>query len=327
MGVILQIINGPYAGHKTYLLAGQVLQVGRTEWADFSIPSDTQLGDVHFSVQFANGACLLKNLNQQKGTLVNGKRVSETAIEHGDQIQAGQTAFRLVIEGSSVGAGAASNTATIRASTKAGFSGFVRVVPPTAAEICVNFSLDADAAELLNDKLTPREYVDLLTARHLFDDVIRFMCYALPKPEAIWWACLCVRKAAAATGSNPAKSATAKNAASNSKDQRAVEAAERWLAEPSEDNRRAAAAAAEATNYDTAAGFAAAAAGWSGGSLAPPEFAAVPPSPLLTAQAVGGALRLASIALGQARMVTTQQEFLATGIEIADGKNRWEEKK
>ena len=44
---------------------------------------------------------------------------------------------------------------------------------------------------------------------HEYTDAVRFLAHALPKREAVWWACLCVRKAAGANPPPPAQAAPA----------------------------------------------------------------------------------------------------------------------
>ena len=130
-----------------------------------------------------------------------------------------------------------------------------KVEARTAAEVCKRFPLGEDAKKLLRDGMTPPQFLAVLTEKQLAVDAVRFLAHALPKREAVWWACLCARQAAG--GNLPAKPAAA------------LQAAERWAADPSEDNRRKAQAAAEAAEMSTPAGCAAMAAFWSGGSMAP----------------------------------------------------------
>jgi hypothetical protein len=105
----------------------------------------------------------------------------------------------------------------------------------------------------------------------------------------------------------------------------ALQAAEKWAADPSDDNRRAAYPASEAATLGTPAGCAALAAFFSGGSLAPPNVTAVPPKEGLTAKVVGGALLLASVLTEPQKAPEKQQRFLALGLEVANGANRWKE--
>jgi pSer/pThr/pTyr-binding forkhead associated (FHA) protein len=98
MRVTLEIVSGPHSGRKLAVRSGYVVQVGRTEWADFVLPEDGQLSGVHFSVECSAGECRIRDLNSSNGTRVNGKRVSETAVGEGDQIEAGQTRFVVHLE-------------------------------------------------------------------------------------------------------------------------------------------------------------------------------------------------------------------------------------
>lgn len=84
---------------------GQVLQIGRTEWADVAIPHDAHLSAVHFALQTDYAACSVRDLGSTNGTFVNGRRLKpqETSdLRDGDEILAGQTVFRvrISIEGS-----------------------------------------------------------------------------------------------------------------------------------------------------------------------------------------------------------------------------------
>ncbi len=110
-------------------------------------------------------------------------------------------------------------------------------------------------------------------------------------------------------------------------DKRAVEAAETWVIDPTETNRRAAHAAAEATHYETAAGWAAAGAVWSGGSIAPPGLRDVPPKEVLTAQAAVVAISLSANSDPPHEAPQRYADFMSLGIQVADGEQRWPEKK
>jgi predicted component of type VI protein secretion system len=314
MAVILQITGGPAKGRRTFLRAGQVLRIGRTERSDFDVPQDPTMAPVHFAVEYDAYVCRLRDLRSGVSTMVNGTAVVDTVLAHGDQITAGATTFSVHIEGSQpapVARPAAVPAAAVvvtAASLKPGASGFKHVEPPTAAAVCALFELDDEAKALLNDKQTPREFLALLSKRQLFSDAVRFLGHALPKPEAVWWACRCLK---AALGDNLPIT-----------DQRAIAAAEQWVAEPTEPHRRAAENAAEATKYETAAGWAAAAAFWSGGSMAPADQPEVPPKETLTPQAAFVAINLAAN-VNPRKAPERYAEFLAIGTKVADGQDRW----
>jgi hypothetical protein len=189
---------------------------------------------------------------------------------------------------------------------------FSRVAAKTAQEIGKVYRPGEKALELLRGDLTCRQFFDLLVTKELLVEAGRFLAQALPKREAVWWACTCVRQV---SGPALAPKATA-----------ALTAAEKWVADPTEDNRRAAQAAAEAANgLDTPAGCAAMAASWSGGSLAPPDKPALPPAEHMTGTAVAGALIQAAVQTEPEKFAGTVRQFLNLGVAVATGSQRWKE--
>jgi hypothetical protein len=186
-----------------------------------------------------------------------------------------------------------------------------KVSAKTAAEVCGRFALGDAAKKLLKPGMTPKQFLDVLVEQQQFVDAARLWAYALPKQEAVWWACQCARSVA--SKDDPPKVAAA------------LQAAEKWVADPSEDNRRAAMPAAEAAELKTPAGTAAAAAFWSGGSLAPPNVPVVPPANHLTAHGVAGAVMLAAVQSEPAKAPEKYKRFFALGLEIASGANRWKD--
>jgi hypothetical protein len=189
-------------------------------------------------------------------------------------------------------------------------STLAKVAAKTAAEVCQHCPLGEAAQKLLCPELTPSQYLAALMEQQLDLDAIRFLAHALPKREAVWWACLCVRSARGITP--PAAAA-------------ALHEAEKWAADPSEDNRRAAMSAVEAVGLSDPAGCVAAASFWSGGSLVPPNLPVVPPGEYLTAHGVAGAVLLAAVLTEPARASEKHRAFLKLGLEVASDANRWKE--
>jgi hypothetical protein len=150
----------------------------------------------------------------------------------------------------------------------------------SAFEICRDFPLGDEARALLKEGMPPEEFLSALQAGDCLVDACRFLAHALPKWNAVLWACACVGRVVDAE-------ALATDAA--------FAAAERWVKEPSEEHRRAALSAAEAAEVGTPGGLAALAAAVSGGSLAPPTIPPVSPGPLETARAVVGVVLLAAV--------------------------------
>jgi hypothetical protein len=180
----------------------------------------------------------------------------------------------------------------------------------SAADVCRQVQLGNEARALLREQ-APGQFVEALSAAGHFVDAVNFLAAALPKREAVWWACWCARQGYGKTPPAPGVAALA--------------AAEKWAADPSDANRRATQPVAEAAGMDTAAGAAAVAAFFSGGSMAPPDLAAVPPGEYLTAAAAAGAVLLAVTLTEPAKAREQYQRFLKAGLDVANGTNRWKE--
>ncbi len=100
MRVILEIISGPQRGRKIMLGALQSLRIGRTEWADFSVPHDGRMSSVHFGLETETAACYLRDLGSTNGTQLNDAAVTErVALHTGDRIQSGETIFSVNVDG------------------------------------------------------------------------------------------------------------------------------------------------------------------------------------------------------------------------------------
>jgi hypothetical protein len=188
---------------------------------------------------------------------------------------------------------------------------FPCVPAATAAEVCQRFRLGRVATALLRDDLTPSQFLDLLTARRLFKDATSFLAHALPNREAVWWAVLCVREVVGPAPPEPVAAA--------------LRAAEAWVQDPSEENRRAAREAAKAAGAGSPAGLAATAAFQSGGSLGPPDGPEILPSEFATARGVANAITIASSQAPAEKAPERFPSFVARGVEVATGDNRWTE--
>lgn len=146
--------------------------------------------------------------------------------------------------------------------------------------------------------------LDALIQAALVTDAARLVAHALPKREAVWWACMCAR---------------ATEAAPPPADAEALTAAEAWVRKPEEPNRRQAMAKAEAAGFRTPEAWAAIGAFWSGGSMAPEGQPVVPPGDHLTGLAVAGAVSLAAVRKQPEKADATLRTFLASALDIAGG--------
>jgi hypothetical protein len=185
----------------------------------------------------------------------------------------------------------------------------IQVLAGTATEVCQHVALGEEARALLQEEFTLQAFLDLLMVHELFPDAVRLLAYALPKRDAVRWACLCIRHVAAAD-TPPA-------------DLAALEAAERWVIEPHEANRRAAMQAAEGLAFQTAASWAAVAAFWSSGSMAPLDAPLVTPDEYLTAQAVSGVVMLTAARCVPEISTDPYRALIATGMAVAAEAHSW----
>jgi hypothetical protein len=136
-------------------------------------------------------------------------------------------------------------------------------------------------------------------------EATRVFAHALPKREAVWWACMC------ATHTSPADIAAG--------DRKARELSEVWVRQQSDDVRRAAMEEAKRTGFQSPEAWAAVAAFWSGDSLTPLNTPPVTPPAHLTGVAVAGAVALASVRGEANRQKQRLALFLQSAHDIAGG--------
>lgn len=77
---------------------GRTLRIGRTPKSDLAFAEDSLMSGIHFGVECGENACQLRDLNSRNGTLLNGKKVTQSPLQHGDRIVAGGTTFLLQME-------------------------------------------------------------------------------------------------------------------------------------------------------------------------------------------------------------------------------------
>ena len=157
------------------------------------------------------------------------------------------------------------------------------------------------------DGAMPGEYVDLLVGAKSFDAAVKFMAFALPPREAVWWACVCARMEL---------QDSVEDAVAN-----ALAAAEAWVRKPTDEHRRAAMTCAQAANFDSPAAWAAVGAFWSGGSMGPPDVPAVPAAPHLLGVAIVGAVTLAAVQFQPELAEERRERYITAAVNIANGGN------
>ena len=183
------------------------------------------------------------------------------------------------------------------------------VAARTMAEFVDLAGLGDKAKEALAPAHGPRQYVQILLDRSLHADAVRFLAHGLPKREGIWWAWVCARRA---SGEPPAPKVKA-----------ALDATERWITQPTDENRRATMKAAESAGLASPAGCTALAAFLSGGSLGPAHTPPVPPGELLTAKAIAGAVIASAVSGDAAQAPARFQTFIAQGLDVVNRLQLW----
>ena len=99
MRVTLEILAGSQTGRKLWLQVGQIVTVGRSEWADFAVEHDGQMSRVHFALECQSRECRIRDRGSSNGTRLNGAKIQEAVLSEGDEVVAGQTRFAVQIEG------------------------------------------------------------------------------------------------------------------------------------------------------------------------------------------------------------------------------------
>ncbi len=182
----------------------------------------------------------------------------------------------------------------------------------TAADICQGFKLTDPAKDLLRDGIAPRPFLDVLIEKEHFADATRLAAHAMPRREGVWWGIRCARQA---YGEKTPE-----------KEEAALQTVERWIVDPSDENRREAFKAAGFAGHNTLAGQLADAVFFSSGSLAPAEAPPVLPNDNLCPNTIANVVILSVIKIGPAKMKDTFRRFLALGLDVAAGKDRWKDK-
>jgi hypothetical protein len=180
---------------------------------------------------------------------------------------------------------------------------------PDLEDFCLEIGIGRIAKLYLRAGLTPRQYFARLLVHNEPGDAVRFQTYSLPKREAVWWACLCLRSV-----SDPMR---------KPKQAEALKAVLRWVLEPSEEHRQAAGKAGKAATFGTPIGAIAMSVFFSGGSIMPPDEPVVPPDPWLTANILTGTIVGLVAEVPPDKAKPTLMSFIALGIGVATGKYLW----
>jgi hypothetical protein len=149
-----------------------------------------------------------------------------------------------------------------------------------------------------------RGFVKTLAADGAWRDAVGFCAYLLPRREAVFWACLCVR-------------ALAKDSVIAGEP--ILRTAEAWCVEPGERARRAALEAGRSGDREWAATWAAFAAGWSGGTWRAGADGDIACAPSQTAQGVRAAVLVAMCRVRMADRASEMTRLIEEAVRLAEG--------
>jgi hypothetical protein len=297
------------APRQVQLRTGQVLKVGKSGWADFSISGDSLLEDEHFEVLCAADGCHVRVLGPTAAVFINGQATPRGTVFDGDEIRAGKTKFQIIVQGGPARpiADQPATEPVMEAPTGSTIAAAVATgAALSLAGICAYLDFGADVKALANATQSADVLIDKLTAEEKFQDAIKLRAYLLEKRQAVWWGCYCCREELG--GQLP------------SEQTEAVDAAALWVEDPSEAHRRAAETKAAELNYSGPGATLGLSAFWSSGSLAPDGSPDVEPDERLTAQGVTAALITAAYVGDPTKAPDRFRTFLERGKDVAEGR-------
>jgi pSer/pThr/pTyr-binding forkhead associated (FHA) protein len=99
MRVILDVVEGPRKGRSFVFDRHDTFIVGRSRFVHCPMPEDAALSRDHFLIEINPPQCELRDLGSTNGTFVNERRVERARLDSGDTIAAGQSVFRVRVEG------------------------------------------------------------------------------------------------------------------------------------------------------------------------------------------------------------------------------------
>jgi predicted component of type VI protein secretion system len=308
MLVVLKTLSVNAPGRLVQLRSDQVLKVGSSGWADFSVDGDSSMKEEHFEVRCAPDGCYVRVLSPDAVIYVNGEEVSSATAFDGDEIRAGATTFQIAIQG---GPPRQSPQESVPEPEEEVQVPFVATAAATAASlglvgICAYLEFDDDVKSLAKVDPSADKLIGTLSDQEKYQDALRLRAYTLEKRQAVWWGCYCCRSEL--DGSLPLDQAEA------------VDAAVKWVTDPSESCRRGAETQAAKLNYAGPGATLALSAFWSEGSLAPEGSPEVEADERLTSQGVTAALVTAAYLGEPTKAADRFKAFLSRGQDISEGK-------
>ena len=149
----------------------------------------------------------------------------------------------------------------------------------------------------------PVPFMRALLASKTPEDALAFCSHTLPRREAVWWGCQCVRSMAKVV---------------EGEEDPYLRSAENWVREPEDYRRLAALRLGMESSRRHATNWLALAAGWSGGNISLMEGMHVAPQPDQTANAIRTAILIALARVGAAERAPNLKNAVEGGAKLMD---------
>jgi uncharacterized protein DUF6931 len=149
----------------------------------------------------------------------------------------------------------------------------------------------------------PTDFLKGLVTAGKIEDAVTFCSYLLPRREAVWWACGCVRGFLR----NLIKDRAA-----------GLIAAEAWVERPDEERRQAVLEIGTKGNSDDPLTWVALAAGWAGGFLESGAHRRIPMPSYMTARAARAAILISALNVSRDQRPARLEACVAEGTRLAE---------
>jgi hypothetical protein len=150
---------------------------------------------------------------------------------------------------------------------------------------------------------TPIAFLKRLCCDGKVAEAVTFCAYLLPRREAVWWACGCVRRLLGDLAKDEAHG---------------LLAAEAWVYQPDDERRQAALDFGAGSDRNDAVTWLALAAGWSGGFFKTGRDRHNPVPPYMTARAARIAVLFSASKVGGGERTERLKTCIAEGIRLAE---------
>lgn len=95
---LLLEVRGPAEFRRVVVPAGGTLRIGRTSLAEFVVPEDDRMAQLHWELRWDGSRCEVRDTSGELGTLLGGERITSAAARSGAWIRAGGTDFQVFFE-------------------------------------------------------------------------------------------------------------------------------------------------------------------------------------------------------------------------------------